>query len=69
MRNKVLNQRLRDPELLLRIVRRWNFPGGPVVKNLPPHAGGTGSISGWESKIPRAFVAEKPRLKTNSIKT
>ena len=34
-----------------------------MVKNLPPHAGGTGSISSWESKIPRAFVAEKPRLK------
>ena len=25
-----------------------DFPGGPVVKNLPSNAGDTGSISGWE---------------------
>ena len=24
----------------------WDFPGGPVVKNLPANAGDTGSIPG-----------------------
>ena len=27
-----------------------NFPGGPVVKNLPSNAGDTGSIPGWRIK-------------------
>ena len=27
-----------------------NFPGGPVVKNLPPKSGDTGSIPGQETK-------------------
>ena len=31
-----------------------DFLGGPVVKNLPSGAGDTGSISGWETKIPHA---------------
>ena len=31
----------------------WDFPGGPVVKNLPSNAGDTGSIPGRGTKIPR----------------
>ena len=31
-----------------------DFPGGPVVKNLPSNAGGMGSIPGQRIKIPRA---------------
>ena len=31
-----------------------DFPGGPVVKNLPSNAGYTGSIPGWGTKIPHA---------------
>ena len=31
-----------------------DFPGGPVVKNLPSNAGDVGSISGQETKIPHA---------------
>ena len=31
-----------------------DFPGGPVVKNLPPNAGDAGSIPGWGTKIPHA---------------
>ena len=34
-----------------------DFPGGPVVKNLPYNAGDMGSISGWGSKFPRAETA------------
>ena len=31
-----------------------DFPGGPVVKNLPSNAGNAGSIPGWRTKIPHA---------------
>ena len=30
----------------------WDFPGGPVVKNLPFNAGEVGSIPGRGTKIP-----------------
>ena len=32
-----------------------DFPGGPVVKNLPSNAGDTGSIPGQGTKIPHAM--------------
>ena len=32
----------------------WDFPGGPVVENLPSNAGDTGLIPGWGTKIPHA---------------
>ena len=32
----------------------WDFPGGPLVKNLPSNAGEVGSIPGWGTKIPYA---------------
>ena len=32
----------------------WDFPGGPVVKNLPSNAGDPGSIPGRGTKIPLA---------------
>ena len=31
-----------------------DFPGGIVVKTLPPNAGGTGSIPGWGTKVSHA---------------
>ena len=31
-----------------------DFPGGPVAKNLPCNAGGSGSIPGGGTKIPHA---------------
>jgi len=31
-----------------------DFPGAPVVKNLPSNAGDTDPISGWGTKIPHA---------------
>ena len=31
-----------------------DFPGGPVVKNMPSNAGDTGSIPGQGTKIPHA---------------
>ena len=32
----------------------WDFPGGPVVTNLPCNAGDVGSIPGQGTKIPHA---------------
>ena len=32
----------------------WDFPGGPVGKNLPSNAGDAGSIPGRGTKIPHA---------------
>ena len=37
-----------------------DFPGGPVVKNLPCSAGDAGLILGWGTKIPQTFRAPKP---------
>ena len=34
---------------------RWEFPGGPVVENLPCNAVDMGSIPGWGTKIPHAM--------------
>ena len=31
-----------------------DFPGGPVVRNLPRNEGDTGVIPGWGTKIPHA---------------
>ena len=33
----------------------WDFPGGPVVKNLSSNAGDVGLILGWGTKIPNAL--------------
>ena len=41
----------------------WNFPGGPLVKNLPANAGDTGSIPGLgRSHMPRSHKAHAPPL-------
>ena len=36
-----------------------HFPGGPVVKTLPPIAGGGGSIPDWGAKVPHASWSKK----------
>ena len=33
---------------------KWDFPGGPLVKNLPSNAENVGSIPGQGTKIPHA---------------
>ena len=37
-----------------------DFPGGPVVKNLPSKAGYVGSVPGRETKIPHAVGQLSP---------
>ena len=45
------------------------FPGGPGVKILPSRAGGTGSTSGWGSKIPHAWrPTGKTKNRSNIVK-
>jgi len=34
--------------------QKWNFPGGPVVKNLLSNVGGAILTPGWGTKIPHA---------------
>ena len=46
------------------ITRSWDFPGGSVVKNLPPNAGDAGSIPGQGTKIPHAVGQLRPRATT-----
>ena len=36
------------------VKKKRDFPGGPVVKSLPCHAGDTGLIPGWGTKIPHS---------------
>ena len=43
----------------------WDFPGDPVVKNLPCNAGDAGSIPGLETKIPHAVEQLSPCATTN----
>ena len=42
------------PAALILRVGTADFPGGPVVKNLPSNAGDAGSILGQGTKIPHA---------------
>ena len=43
-----------------------DFPGGPVIKNLPLNAGDVGSIPSWGTKIPCAVEQLSPRTVTMS---
>ena len=46
-----------------------DFPGGPVVKNLPYNAGHVGSIPGQGTKIPHAVRQLSPRATTREKPT
>ena len=41
-----------------------DFPGGPVVENLPSSTGGQGSILGWEGRVPDASWAKHHSIKS-----
>ena len=42
---------------------QWNFPGGPMAKNLPYNTGDVGSIPDQETEIPNISAA-KPESRT-----
>ena len=44
-----------------------DFPGGPVVKNLPSNAGDAGLISGRGTKIPHAAGQLSLRATTSEL--
>ena len=44
-----------------------DFPGGPVVKNLPYNAGDMGLIPGQGTKIPHAAGQLSPRATTTEL--
>ena len=44
-----------------------DFPGGPVVKNLPSNAGDVDSIPGRGTKIPLATGQLSPRATTTEL--
>ena len=44
-----------------------DFPGGPVVKNLPSNAGDAGSIPGQGTKIPHAAGQQSPCAATTEL--
>ena len=50
----VKRQRLSDQIGLKKNQSMGDFPGGPVIKNLPSNSGNVGSIPGQGSKIPHA---------------
>jgi len=37
------------------VLKVWDFPGGPAVKNAPFNARGAGQIPGPEARIPYAL--------------
>ena len=45
----------------------WDFPGGPVVKNLPSNAGDTSWIPGQGTVIPHATGQLSPRATTTEL--
>ena len=47
----------------------WGFPGGPVVKILPPNAKGSGLVPGPGTKIPHAVECSQKFFKTNFKKS
>ena len=54
----------------------WDFPGRPVVKTSPSNTEDTGSMPGWEAKIPHVSGPKNQNIQqkqycilTNSIKT
>ena len=52
------------------IHKNWedrDFPGTSVVKTLPSNAGGTGSIPGWGTKIPRATRCDQTLKKEKGV--
>ena len=50
----------------IKIKYKQDFPGGPVVKNLPSSTGDMGSISAWGAKIPHAARQQSLRTATKT---
>ena len=51
----------------IKLIVYWDFPGGPVVKNMPSNAGERGLIPGWGTKIPHAARQLSPNATTTEL--
>ena len=62
IRQKVIFESVQNPISMpeIKSFSPSDFPGSPVVKNLPSNAGDAGSIPGRGTKIPHAVGATKP---------
>ena len=49
---------------ILKFINIWDFPGAPVVKNLPYNAGDGGSIPSEGAKIPHGLEQLNPCART-----
>ena len=49
-------------------ISRWDFPGGPVVKNPPANAGDMNSIPGQGTKIPHATQCDQKNNEEEILK-
>ena len=45
------------------MLKDWDFPGGPVVKTSPSHAGVMDSITGQGAKVPHASPPKIQNIK------
>ena len=52
--------RSRDENEMIEAGLSGDFPGGPLVMNLPWHAEAAGSVPGWGTKIPHAVGQQSP---------
>ena len=55
---------LTSPSIILydqKLVSRWKFSGGPVVRTCHIHCHGKGSIAGQGTKVPQAWQIEKKK--------
>ena len=57
---------LQEVKISLNAIKKlfWDFPGGPLVKNLPSNAGDAGSIPGRGTKIPHVMGQLSPHTAT-----
>ena len=46
---------------------KWDFPGDPVVKNMPCKMGGAGSIPGQGTNVPHATEQLSPRTSADKL--
>ena len=67
--HSVLQSSLFRTQILLFLIvpKAWDFPGGPVVKNLPSNAGDVGLIPDWGTKIPHATGQLSPCATTTEL--
>ena len=65
--NSEISERECKKTVTFKIATCQDFPGGPVVKNLPSNAGDTGSIPGLGTRFPHAAGQLSPHATTTEL--